>query len=69
VDGSGNVYLTGETLSTQTTFPETRGPDLTWNGDSDAFVAKVAETHATALSIKPRRRSRRKAKIRDAVFG
>ncbi len=41
VDGSGNAYVTGRTLSTQTTFPVTAGPDLTQNGLDDAFVAKV----------------------------
>jgi len=41
VDGSGNAYVTGETQSTQATFPETVGPDLTFNGNQDAFVAKV----------------------------
>jgi hypothetical protein len=41
VDGSGNAYVAGTTHSTQTTFPETVGPDLTQNGGWDAFVAKV----------------------------
>ena len=41
VDSSGNAYVTGYTYSTQATFPETGGPDLTSNGLSDAFVAKV----------------------------
>ncbi len=41
VDSSGNAYVTGQTLSTQATFPVTIGPDLTANGDSDVFVAKV----------------------------
>jgi hypothetical protein len=41
VDGTGNAYVAGSTRSTQTTFPETVGPDLTHNGDFDAFVAKV----------------------------
>jgi uncharacterized repeat protein (TIGR01451 family) len=41
VDSLGNAYITGETNSTQTTFPVTAGPDLTHNGLSDAFVAKV----------------------------
>ncbi len=41
VDGSGNAYLAGYTESDQTTFPETAGPDLTYNGQVDAFVAKV----------------------------
>src|SRR5439155_287511 len=41
VDTSGNAYVTGYTTSTQTTFPVTVGPDLTHNGATDAFVAKV----------------------------
>ncbi len=41
VDGSRNVYVTGQTASDQTTFPITGGPDLTFNGGCDAFVAKV----------------------------
>ncbi len=42
VDLSGCAYVIGCTTSSQTTFPETVGPDLTMNGDSDAFVAKVS---------------------------
>jgi len=42
VDGSGNAYVTGETNSTQTTFPVVVGPDLTYNGEGDAFVAKIS---------------------------
>jgi hypothetical protein len=38
---SGAVYLTGQTNSSAATFPEKVGPDLSANGDSDAFVAKV----------------------------
>ncbi|NTW36459.1 MAG: hypothetical protein HGB17_10060, partial [Syntrophobacteraceae bacterium] len=41
VDGAGNAYVTGYTLSDQTTFPDTSGPDPTYNGGQDAFVAKV----------------------------
>jgi len=41
VDGSGNAYVTGLTASTETTFPVTVGPDLTYNGSNDGFVAKV----------------------------
>jgi len=48
VDGSGNAYVTGGTYSTETTFPVIGGPDLTHNGDYDAFVAKV-NTLGTAL--------------------
>ncbi|HOC41907.1 MAG TPA: SBBP repeat-containing protein [Thermoanaerobaculales bacterium] len=41
VDGSGNAYVTGDTLSNQSSFPVIVGPDLTLNGVTDAFVAKV----------------------------
>jgi hypothetical protein len=40
-DGGGNAYVTGHTTSTQATFPDAVGPDLTFNGVQDAFVAKV----------------------------
>ena len=42
VDSSGNAYVTGHTTSTETSFPVTIGPDLSYNGgERDAFVAKV----------------------------
>jgi len=41
VDAAGNAYVTGYTQSDQATFPVTVGPDLTYNGGGDAFVAKV----------------------------
>jgi len=43
VDGAGNAYVTGRTSSTETSFPATVGPDLTYNGagDNDAFVVKI----------------------------
>ncbi|HEV2906676.1 MAG TPA: SBBP repeat-containing protein, partial [Actinomycetota bacterium] len=41
VDGTGAAYVTGDTDSDQVTFPESGGPDLTFNGGTDAFVAKV----------------------------
>ncbi|MFN8459054.1 MAG: FG-GAP-like repeat-containing protein, partial [Anaerolineae bacterium] len=42
VDSAGSVYITGFTDSPQATFPETVGPDLTYNsGIYDAFVAKI----------------------------
>ena len=45
VDSEGNAYVTGDTESTEATFPVTVGPDLTnnggYDGPRDAFVAKV----------------------------
>ena len=41
VDSLGNAYVTGETSSDQTSFPVNSGPDLTYNGATDAFVAKI----------------------------
>ncbi len=41
VDSTGNAYVVGDTRSTEATFPVTLGPDLTFNGGRDAFVAKV----------------------------
>jgi len=41
VDGSGCAYVTGQTQSNEATFPVAVGPKLTYNGSSDAFVAKV----------------------------
>jgi hypothetical protein len=48
VDSAGNVYVAGNTDSTETTFPVLGGPDLSHNGGTDAFVAKVNVT-GTAL--------------------
>ena len=45
VDSAGNAYVTGSTTSSETTFPATVGPDLTFNGGADAFVAKIAEVN------------------------
>ncbi|OPZ37498.1 MAG: Phosphocholine transferase AnkX [Synergistetes bacterium ADurb.BinA166] len=40
-DESDNAYVTGRTGSDETSFPVTVGPDLTCNGEGDAFVAKI----------------------------
>ena len=49
VDNDGNAYISGDTNSTEISFPVTGGPDLTHNGATDAFVAKV-NASGTALS-------------------
>ncbi len=49
VDASGNAYITGTTLSSEATFPVLGGPDVTYGGGIDAFVAKVS-AGGTALS-------------------
>jgi hypothetical protein len=41
VDRAGNAYVIGNTSSTETTFLVKGGPDLSYNGGGDAFVAKV----------------------------
>jgi len=41
VDSTGNAYVIGDTRSTEASFPVTVGPDLTFNGERDAFVAKI----------------------------
>ncbi|HEV8437728.1 MAG TPA: SBBP repeat-containing protein [Methylomirabilota bacterium] len=41
VDSAGSAYVTGRTDSNQTTFPVVGGPDVSFNGGTDAFVAKV----------------------------
>jgi hypothetical protein len=41
VDVAGNLYVTGYTGSDEESFPVKVGPDLTFNGNSDAFVAKI----------------------------
>jgi hypothetical protein len=48
LDGAGNAYVTGWTTSLSDTFPVMGGPDLTYNGGTDAFVAKVL-SDGTAL--------------------
>ncbi|MGH8564743.1 MAG: SBBP repeat-containing protein [Gammaproteobacteria bacterium] len=48
VDKKGNAYVTGSTFSTEASFPVKKGPDLTFNGGFDAFVAKV-NASGTAL--------------------
>jgi hypothetical protein len=46
LDATGNVYLCGNTSSTEGTFAVRFGPDLSQNGGQDAWVAKLdATTH------------------------
>ena len=49
VDAAGNAYVTGFTDSPEASFPVTVGPDLTFSGADDAFVAKV-NADGTALA-------------------
>jgi Beta-propeller repeat len=42
VDSQGNAYVAGTTNSSEASFPVLVGPDLTYNGGTDAFVAKIA---------------------------
>ncbi len=41
LDSDGFVYIAGETLSAEDSFPVIVGPDVTFNGLRDAFVAKL----------------------------
>ena len=49
VNPAGEAFVCGITSSTQTTFPVAVGPDLTFNGRQDAFVAQVAASGASLL--------------------
>jgi|GEM_PF-489960 len=49
VDASGHAYVTGETTSPETSFPVESGPDLTYNGNGDVFVAKVNATGSALI--------------------
>ena len=50
VDGSGNAYVVGDTLSNQNSFPVISGPSLVQNGGSDAFVAKTNDSGSDLVS-------------------
>jgi len=41
VDTGGKAYVTGYTYSDEASFPVKNGPDLTFNGNNDAFVARI----------------------------
>lgn len=41
VDHDGNAYVAGYTWASESTFPVLEGPDLTYNLNQDAFVARV----------------------------
>ena len=43
-DAGGHVFITGNTLSDETSFPTAVGPDLTQNGELDGFVARLSDT-------------------------
>jgi uncharacterized repeat protein (TIGR01451 family) len=51
IDAAGGVYITGETNSTESTFPDKTGPDQKQNLGFDAFVAKVCSSVCTDLSV------------------
>jgi hypothetical protein len=44
LDAIFNAYVFGYTYSNEATFPVKIGPDLTYNGNQDAFVAKVSRS-------------------------
>lgn len=41
VDAAGHAYLSGLAQSSEATFPAVVGPDLTHNGDFDAYIVKL----------------------------
>jgi hypothetical protein len=53
VDGAGNAYVIGYTNSTEATFPVIVGPDLTYNGGWDVFVAKISTQTELAVDFGP----------------
>jgi len=40
-DGSGNIFLTGNTYSNESSFPVIEGPELSYSGSRDGFLAKI----------------------------
>jgi hypothetical protein len=49
VDGAGNAYVFGDTTSGSETFPVKVGPDLTFNGELDTFIAKINPTGSSLV--------------------
>ncbi len=51
LDANADAYVVGETNSSEATFPDKIGPDLTQNGAVDAFVAKICSAVCADLSV------------------
>jgi uncharacterized repeat protein (TIGR01451 family) len=51
LDANADAYVVGETNSTQATFPDRIGPNLTQNGAVDAFVAKICSAVCADLRV------------------
>ena len=51
VDAEGSAYITGNTTSTEATFPVRVGPDLTYNQGVDGFVAKLNPSGDTLVYL------------------
>lgn len=49
VDSAGCAYVAGYTNSTERSFPVRVGPDLSYNGNGDAFVAKVGASGSSLV--------------------
>jgi hypothetical protein len=52
-DPWGHAFVAGFTLSSESTFPSTVGPDTTFNGYFDAFVARVAMALSADVNTLP----------------
>ena len=46
-----NVYIAGDTNSTEATFPVQVGPDLTYNGSNDSFLVKLVDNSVADVSL------------------
>jgi hypothetical protein len=51
IDPAGNAYMIGYTASPESSFPAKVGPDLTYNGETDAFVVKVGPWTSVPIDL------------------
>jgi len=53
VDVEGKAYITGFTWISEIDFPVTVGPDLTYNGGQDGFIACIGDLEYSDLKVLP----------------